>query len=283
MEFSTEVLWGAPEWAAPAIAIGLFLFGLILWSYLSPDTSGPIRLAAGTLKLLAVALLAICLLEPMRSGTRPRPQANVLPILVDNSQSMQLKASSEDQSRHQQVAALLSEDASWRVRIAQAFDVRSYAFDARLESVDDFTGLEADGYVSSMAGSLQSLGERFADRPVAGAILFSDGNLTDAPSAGFDWSTLGFPIYPVLPKADGEIRDLRIADVSIRQTDFESAPMTVNVSFDAIGMSDQEVFVQLRDIATGKIVEEKSARLDELGETQQMRFRFRPEKAGVSF
>lgn len=278
-----EILWGAPEWAAPAAAIAIVLAILVLWSYLSPEATMPIRLAAGGLKLLAIVLLALCLLEPMRSGTRPRPQANVLPILVDNSQSMQLKSSAGEPSRHQQVAALLEDEQPWRVRIAQAFDVRSYAFDARLESVPDFTSLEADGYVSSLAGSLQSLGERFADRPVAGVILFTDGNLTDAPATEFDWSSLGFPVYPVLPESSEQIRDMRIADVSVRQTDFESAPMTIKVSVDAVGMQNQEVIVQLTDLTTGKAVEEKKAQLDGKGQAQEVRFRFRPEKAGVRF
>ena len=66
----------------------------------APDTDGGIRFLAAMLKLAAIALIAFCLLEPMRSGTRPRPQANVLPILVDNSQSMQLKSSTAKQSRN---------------------------------------------------------------------------------------------------------------------------------------------------------------------------------------
>lgn len=280
---SGDLLWGAPEWAWPAAGIAFVLAGLVFWSYLRPDASAPIRAAAGLLKLLAIALLAICLLEPMRSGTRPRPQANVLPILVDNSQSMQLKTASQSQSRHDRVLALTKEESSWRVRLAQAFDVRTYAFDARLESVEGFSTLEADGYVSSLAGGLRSLADRFADRPVAGAVLFTDGNLTDAPAADFDWSTLGFPIYPVLPRDDGDVRDLRIADVSVRQTDFESAPTTVNVSVDAVGMDDQKVVVQMKDMTTGNVVEEQSVRIAKSGEAQEARFRFRPEKSGVSF
>ncbi len=278
-----DLLWGAAEWMWPAVVIAFVLAGLVLWSYLQPEAAGPIRLSAAALKLMAIGLLAFCLLEPMQSGTRPRPQANVLPILVDNSQSMRLKASADDQSRQQKVAALLDDDLSWRVRLAQAFDVRQYAFDARLESVDDLTALPSDGYVSSLAGSLRSLAERFVDRPVAGAILFTDGNLTDPPPADFDWSTLGFPLYPVVPESDGDVRDLRIADVSIRQTDFESAPMTVTVSLDAVGMSNTTAFVQLKDIATGKLVEEKSVRLGPAGERRETRFRFRPEQTGVSF
>jgi hypothetical protein len=166
--------------------------------------------------------------------------------------------------------------------VAQSFDVRPYAFDARLESIDDVAQLKADGYVSSLAGSLQSLGERFRDRPVAGAVMFTDGNLTDLTDDDFDWASLGFPVYPVLPKSDGQFSDLRIADVSVRQTDFESAPTTVTVSVDAVGMEDQNVVVQLKNLESGKLIEEKTIRLggEEVPET---RFRFRPEKTGVSF
>ncbi|MCP4890970.1 MAG: hypothetical protein GY904_30790 [Planctomycetaceae bacterium] len=278
-----EWLWGAPEWIGAALGFAVTISILALWSYSRPDTSGGVRFLAGLLKIAAIALIAICLLEPMRSGTRPRPQANVLPILVDNSQSMQLKAAEDTPSRNQQNLDVLREDSDWRIRLAQAFDVRRYAFDARLESVEDFSTLQADGYVSSMATSLTSLAERFAERPVAGALLFTDGNLTDAPDANYDWSQLGFPVYPVVPESDGALLDLRIVDVSVRQTDFESAPITVTVSVDAVGISDETVFVQLRDVDTGKLIEESSINLANEGEASDVRFRFRPEESGVRF
>ena len=139
-----DLLWAAPQWVMPAIAITAVLACLVIWNYARPDAEGGIRFLAAIFKLAAIALIAFCLLEPMRSGTRPRPQANVLPILVDNSQSMQLKSATAKQSRNQQVADLIEEDTSWRVRLAQDFDVRKYAFDARLESVDDLTQLQGD-------------------------------------------------------------------------------------------------------------------------------------------
>ncbi len=278
-----ELLWGAPQWVWPATLICIALAMLVLWNYAYRGVDAVVRFLAAVLKIVAVVLIAICLLEPLRSGTRPRPQANIFSILVDNSQSMQLKTISQDQSRGKSVTQLLDEESEWRVRLAQAFDVRTYAFDARLESVEDFGSLRMDGYVSSLAGSLQSLSERFAGRPVGGAVLFTDGNLTDAPPVGFDWSRLGFPIYPVLPQSDDEVRDLRIAEVSVRQTDFESAPTTLRVSLDAVAIEDEKVFVQLVDLATGKTIEEKTATIRGDGEPSEVRFRFRPEKAGISF
>ena len=278
-----ELLLGAPEWVWPATIIFCVSAGLILWSYLQRGTSSVVRLLAAALKITAIGLIALCLLQPMRSGTRPRPKANVLPILIDNSQSMRMKNASDKQARHERVSALMDMNSSWRARIAEAFDVRTYSFDARLERIDDTESLEADGYVSSMAGSLQSLSQRFEDRPVAGAMLFTDGNLTDAPPADFDWSSLGFPVYPVLPSSDGVANDLRIADVSVRQTDFESAPTTLNLSLDAVGMQGETAVVQLRDLESEKVIEEQTTKIGADGKRSEVRFRFRPEKPGVGF
>ena len=272
-----EFLWGAPHLIVPVVAISLIVAAIVIWNYSQRGIASPIRMVATLLKLAAVGLIALCLLEPMRSGTRPRPQSNVMPILVDNSQSMHLKSVHSDKSRGQKVAELMDDELDWRVRLAQAFDVRTYLFDARLESVDSIDDYPMTGYVSSMKSSLSALSDRFADRPIAGVMLFTDGNLTDAPDADFDWSSLGFPVYPVLPSHQDEVRDLRIADISTRQTDFESAPMTLQVSIEAVAMGAQSAFVQLIDVASGKLVEEKSVSLLGNGEPQTVKFRFRPD------
>ena len=282
-QFGGNIVWGAPQWMLPALLIAGLLAIVVLWGYSRPYAAATVRILAAILKLVAVLLLAFCLLEPMRSGTRPRPQANILPILVDNSRSMQLKTDVGDESRRVQVARMVDEGADWRRRLAQAFDVRSYLFDSRLESVDDLSAFEADGYASSLAGSLTALSDRFNTRPVAGVLLFSDGNLTDLPPGEVDWSELGFPIYPVLPARDTDYEDLRIADVSVRQTDFESAPTTVVVSLDAVGMDGQTAFVRLADAKSGELIEEQQVKLGDSDERQEVRFRFRPQQTGVTF
>ncbi len=278
-----QLLWGAPGWIVPAAVIVAVLASLVVWNYAHRSTAAAVRVIAGFLKLAAIILLAVCLLQPLRSGTRPRPHANVLPILVDNSQSMRLKPTGSDQTRSERIAMLLSDDAPWRVRLAQTFDVRTYAFDARLEAIDQPDELPIDGYISSLFGSLNNVSERFTDRPVGGVLLFTDGNLTDAPPADFDWSQLGFPIYAVLPKQDEEVRDLRIANVSATQTDFESAPLTVRVDVDAVAFNATQAVVQLRDATTNQLVEEQTVAIGSEGGAKELRFQFRPESSGVQF
>ncbi len=278
-----EFLWGAPGWILPIVVAFLVVSALAVWNYSQRGIVTPVRIFATLLKIAAIALIAICLLQPMRSGTRPRPRANLLPILVDNSQSMQLKGMNQSDSRGSNMISLMREDSPWRIRLAQSFDARTYAFDARLEDLDTIDSLSLDGSVSLLTGSLTSLSKRLAGRPIAGAILFSDGNLTDAPTADFDWSSLGFPVYPVLPSEDDPVRDLRIAEVSARQTDFESAPVTLRVSVETTKMDPQEVFVQLRDEATSDLIEERSISLQATDESLDVTFRFRPEKPGMGF
>ena len=278
-----ELILGSPHWALPGALIGVLLAAIVIWNYATGHAAGPLRLLAAILKLAAIVLVILCLVEPLQTGTRPRPHANVLPVLVDNSQSMQVKSIGSKQTRGQTVAKLADDEATWKVRLGQTFDVRTYAFDTRLQKIDSSEKLTMDGYVSSLAGSLNSLKERFGNRPVGGVVLMTDGNLTDPPSGDFDWSQLGFPVYPVLPAEDSEVRDLRIADVSVRQTDFESAPMTIRVTTRSEGMDGQDVLVQLRDLATGRLVEEKIAALSADGKEGETTFRFRPEESGVRF
>ncbi|TWU38800.1 hypothetical protein Q31b_38780 [Novipirellula aureliae] len=278
-----QLLWGSPDWIVPAAVIAIVISLLVIWNYAHRGTVVSVRVIAALLKLAAIILLATCLLQPLRSGTRPRPHANVLPILLDNSQSMRLKPAGSDETRSERVAALLDDDVPWLAQLEQTFDVRKYAFDARLEAIDHPDQMSADGYVSSLFGSLQSLAERFSDRPVGGVLLFTDGNLTDAPPADFDWGQLGFPIHAVLPDQDEDVRDLRIANVSVRQTDFESAPLTVRVAVDAVDLGATEAVVQLRDATTNEVVEEQTLTTGADGEAKEVRFQFRPKTSGVQF
>lgn len=275
-----RLIVGAPDWVVPAAILAAIVVAIVVWNYLRGRVGGGIAWIAGALKIVAVALIAFCLLEPLRSGERPRPQANVMPIMVDNSISMTLADDPGGTTRGEQVAAMVDPESAWRTRLEQDFDVRTYQFDARLRATDDFETLRFDGVGSTLGGSLQSLAERFTGRPVGGALLFTDGNATDE----VEWSELGFPVYPVVADANRDLRDLRIDDVSIRQTDFESAPVTINVSLAQQGLDRQETRVRLTDLNSERVIEERSVTLP-TGDNvpEPIRFRFRPEGPGIGF
>lgn len=288
MNWLQDWVWGAPQWLPAAAIIAAVLTALTIANYVRASGHPAIRGLAAAFKLAAVALLAVCLLQPMRRGSRPVPQANLFPILVDNSHSMQLRHTETTLTRGEAVARLVAPEQTWRQRLAQDFDVRSYRFDRQLQSADAIESLDYTGWGSSIGGSLEQLAQRLAGRPVAGVLLISDGNATETDWLADNtrrWKQLGFPVYPVVPASTHPPADLRVADVTVTHSDFETAPVTARVTIAATGLTGKTAIVQLVDQENDAVVQQQTVDLvtSDDGLQPPLTFRFRPLQAGVRF
>jgi uncharacterized membrane protein len=273
-----EYLIGSPAWVWPAGIAMAVLAGTTLVTYLRSGLTAW-RGAAMLLKLTAIAILAVCLIEPLGRGTRPRPQANLLPILVDQSQSMRVANVSGGESDAARLGAIFSGEPAWLTEAEQMFELRRYVFDARLQQTDTLDQVAFEGTSSNLVSALQTVGRRYRERPVAGVLLFSDGNITDE-LGNVAWKDLGFPVFPVRDEDSELLRDLRIGAVSVSETSFETAPVTISAAIEATGLEGREALVRLLT-AGGELIEEQTLDLQSAERTVQ--FRFRPESAGVTF
>lgn len=275
------VLISSREWLLPAAAGLLFAILLLLWTYLRAPAEKNLRTACAFLKLLGVAALLACLLEPLWSGQRAKPGANYFAIVADNSQGMVIKDRGETQTRAEILTNLLSkQSAIWLRKLEENFQARRYYFDSRLQSTRDFSELAFDGRASSIGAALRTIGERFRGQPLAGVLLFTDGNATDMPDGKLDTTGLP-PIYPVVIGRDETINDIAIQKVATSQTAFEDAPVTIQAEATASGYSGKPITAQLLD-TSGKKLQEQSERPGRQ-ETASFRFQVKPEKSGISF
>ena len=156
----TTIIWGAPNWLWPSLSIIAVLIAVLAWSYSKGPAQRGVRILAATLKVLAVLAISICLLEPLVSGTRPRPKANVFAVLIDNSQSMTI----EDRGLPEPVEVrdwLGPEPPAWKARLEQDFDLRVYSFDRNLRRADSADDLQFQGNSSQLAEAIKTLDERF--------------------------------------------------------------------------------------------------------------------------
>ena len=223
--------------------------------------------------------LAISLLEPLLTGSRPRRGANAFVILADNSQSLQIR----DGETTQHPRRLDARPACRRIRLedpaGQDFDVRSYVFDSHLRAVDGFDALTFDGTGTALTTSLDALSKRFRGLPLAGVLLFTDGNRTDL--SDLDLSQLP-PIYPVVPPSRAVARDVGVSQVSISQTNFESAPVVIRADVSTVGFERRaDRRRRHRRGRQGSRAPDAKATGD--GKPLSFRFQFRPERKGVNF
>lgn len=276
-----EITLGAPHWLAVAIALAVIALAVLLWSYLRRTSSPGFRLVAAILKTVGIAALAMCLVEPLFTGTRPRPGSNLFLVVADNSRSLQLADKGERQSRGERLREDLKEQSPWLARLGQSFDVRRYAFDTSLRPVKTFDELTLDGEASAIGSSLAALGERFRGQPVAGILLLTDGNATDIAETARDWNGLP-PVYPVAVGGGAGLLDLAVSRVTVTQTNFDSAPVTITATLEGQSLEGREIGIRLLD-DTGKEIERRTVAKIPAGEPLAERFLLRPEQAGISF
>lgn len=270
------------NWLWPAACFVAISALVLIWSYRSTKNGGALRWVCLALKATGIAALALCLIEPLWTTQRARPGSNLFAIVADNSQGLQIKDRGETRSRGEVLREILDPArADWQATLVDTFDVRKYFFDARLQSTEDFHELAFDGRSTALSSSLRTLKERFQGRPLAGVLLFTDGNATDLRGPLPDLAGLP-PIYPVVLGRREPVRDLSVQQVNVSQTAFEDAPVSIQADVSAAGYRDGTVVARLIDRA-GKTVQEQSIGARKDNDTLAFRFQLKPEQRGLAF
>lgn len=303
--FLAAVLISAKNWVIPGAIFCVVVLSLLAWSYRNSPGGGGFRALCLLLKLIGVIALALCLLEPLWSRERARPGANYFAILADNSQGMKIKDRGASQPRGDNLVALLgAEKQDWQPKLDENFQLRRYLFDTRLQTTRDFSELTFDGRVSSMVTALRNLSDRYKGQPLAGVLLFSDGNATDLGEGLPDLSGLP-PVYPVVMGTDEAVQDVSLQRIAVSQTSFEDAPVTLQAEVSASGYPGESIVAQLVKVGhlssstnviapsnsaaragvipTDKVVTEQRQRADDATGVANFRFQFKPDQSGLSF
>ncbi len=269
-------------WVWPAAILALVAAGLLIWAYRRNPHTGAAERIAFIAKLLGIMILVLCLIEPLWSGRRAKSGANLFVVIADNSAGMTVHDPGADRSRSEILRdALDATKTDWLAALADNFQLRQYTFDSRLRRTSDFSDLTFEGTASAIGTALQTVAERYRDRPVAGVLLMSDGNATDWLAQSADLTGVP-PIYPVVIGQDRAPKDLSLSNVTVSQTSFEDAPVIVQADVEATGFAGRNITVELTDGAGG-LVEQQQWEVSKSDEKQAFRFRLRPDRSGVLF
>lgn len=277
-----SIIFSASNWMWLAVLVMAAALALLVWSYRRSLEKGAVHKTAFCLRLLGIALIVVCLMEPLWSGKRAKSGANLFLVVADNSSGMNVLDRGQTRSRGQILQAALQADQSgWLASLAGNFEVRPYIFDSQLRRATDFSELAFDGKASAIGQTLQAIAQRYHGRPLAGVLLMTDGNATDMGEQFYDLSGMP-PVYPVVIGSNEHPRDIALTNVSVSQTSFEDAPVTIQADVEAFGYDGKNVTIALTE-SSGKLVERQTYRFSKDNEKQTFRFRLRPDRTGVLF
>src|SRR3954463_763552 len=129
MPLATLIFEGR-RWFLPVAIAFAAGTAFVFWSY--ARAAVPLRLRAGcaALKLLGLAALLSCFLEPAWTGEQAKPGSNLIAVIADNSASLTLQGEGEAESRDAALRHLLNgESAVWRAQLGAMFGVRGFLAD----------------------------------------------------------------------------------------------------------------------------------------------------------
>ncbi|MFM2143026.1 MAG: hypothetical protein RLZZ476_1570 [Verrucomicrobiota bacterium] len=271
-----QIVWQNLELTWLGAGVLVLALGLLMIGYRRSVLRGWRRFAALLCKTAAVALLALCLLDPLWTRTQPKKGENEVVVLVDTSASMTTAESAGAKTRAELLQAALSDgkaDAAWIRELGEDFRLRLLTGGAQTASVPHFRELKFDATRSDLCRTAQTL--RAGGGNLAAVIVISDGNATDA--AAWKAEAKGAPVFTVLAGEKAPADDWSIEESTVATSPFEDAPITVTARVSGSGKGVLNVLdAQKKVVASEKLA--LSA-----GAAQTVRLRVPVAKPGVTF
>ena len=244
-------------------------------------------------RILGIFFILLFLLEPNWTSERAARGANIVAVISDNSQGLQLKENGAELTRGETMLDYLTGvESSWLADLNDAFQVRPYQFDRDLRRIPDFTQLDFEGDRSNLGQSLESLADRFNGLPLAGVVVLTDGNATDLDESLTMLPDLP-PVYPIVVGNPGQMPDVSIDRIEIRQTAFDDAPVALTAEVASRGGYRKSVDVKVRALDTEDSLGSETdadylpdpVRVSgrSTSEPQAINFNWRPLDSGIQF
>ena len=272
---------GAAGFIVPAVAV----VGLVAVSaYGRPAAQARVidRIVLATLRLLAFAVLALCLLRPGLLVSMSVPQRNALGILLDDSKSTLIR-DADSLTRLDQIRRIFGDSTGDVVsRLSERFALRFYRFSESLERIEGIGGLTGQGGRTDLATALAEVRRDFSGTPLAGLVLATDG----ADNGGHPISdpllslrAAKVPVFTVGVGRERFERDVAVDRVELPRSTLRGAILLGNVAIRARGVAGQELALTVED--GGRIVATRAVTVPRGVEVVTVPIRIPPLEPGV--
>ncbi len=275
--------FGAP--VGPAVIIGgLALVGGFVWLLYKKTTIAVpprLKLFLIVLRSAVLALLFLCLLQPMLTSSRLAPQQGELAVVVDNSRSMTIRDAGGGRSRGEAAVDLLYGRNGLLDRLQNDFHLRTFRIDADSRPINSPQDLTFAASRTSLAEGLQHVAQTLQGLPLSGLILITDGADNGREDPMGEVRILRARDIPVFTLGVGQpviARDREITRVTSARTVLEGAIFDVNVTVRSRGYEQREfeIIIEQGD----KVVASQKVKPGPSGTAQRYTLELTPEGDG---
>ena len=233
------------------------------------------RVILAAVRLVALTVLAFCLMRPVLVLSSVVPQQNFLGVLIDDSRSMRI-ADGDETERLQFVRdQLATPEGDLRAALNERFALRFFGFSTETDRLDVVDELDFNGTRTHMGQALAHAHDELSAVPLSGLVVVTDG--ADNALDGLAESLLpiqaaGVPVFTVGLGREEFARDIQLGRVETPRRVLKGASLVTDLVVTHRGFRGETVTVQVED--EGRIVGSEEVVLGGDGEPQTVRMRF---------
>jgi uncharacterized membrane protein len=256
---------------------GAITLALLLLSYgrAKGRTSWLQRALLIGLRLAAIAVVVLCLLNPQQVDEKRHQSKARIAVLVDTSRSMSI--TDVPDGRLAQVTGWVKN--RFAPAVPGSITVSYYTFDQSLRAAGTFDLASPTGSVTALADALEGLLAIPGDDPLIGVVACSDGiesSARDPEAIARLYRRKGIPLHTLAVGTTNEMHDIIVENVQVRRAVPNQAPTKLTLSLRAPGFANRTVPVQVRQ--KDRIVATQNVKLT--GQEQQVQLEFTPQTKG---
>jgi len=274
-------------WAFAALAVLIPVMLVFFWTSLSKITRRWKKILVYGLRLGALGLLVLVLLQPRLELKNIQPLKNTLAVLLDDSKSMSIKTFPSEETRRDQVQQVVTRHQEFFNGLRSRYDVEFFFASDHIEPVSQ--GEALGRYQTSAVNTdfhrvFDDLLKHYQGKSLQGLMLFSDGAdlMQEAGqlSEEFKKTLVRFqgPIHTLQAGNNDQFKDLAVERLDAADFGFANQAMTVEVSLGAYSMGNKNVPLVLRE--GDKILTSKMISLKEEDGRYQAELEFTPVSMG---
>lgn len=277
-ELTLAASW--PLWAV--VGVGSLLAAVALITYLPGrgDARPADRTVLAALRLLALAIVVLCLLQPALVLRSTVPQRNFVAVLLDDSRSMSI-ADVDGQPRHGFVDRAFAGDGDLHSALADRFAVRYFRYGEDATRLDDPGTLGFDDRDTRLAPGLDAVREELEGVPLSGVVVVGDGSAPgdeELREALLRTRAAGIPVYSVGVGGERMEPDVQVSRVELPRRVLRGSSVAADVVISHRGYGGRTVPVRVEE--EGVRVAEETVTLPSDGEPTVVRVHLDPEVAG---